>query len=619
MKKQLISILILALLPMVAYAASIEDDGIYYELSSNNNRATVTSNPNKYKGDIIIPKVVKYNEVYYDVTSIGLCAFQDCTDLTSVTIPTTITSIGKYAFQGCSGLADITIPNSVTTIGDRAFRACKSLTNVTIGNSVTSIGEFAFHECSNLKSIVIPNSVTTIGKWAFSSCSALTNITLGNSVEIIEDAVFADCPGQAEIIIPDCVTTIKWNAFARWTNLTSVYFGKSVTVLGESPFIGCDNLENIVVDAYNEKYTSEEGSNAIIDKTTHQLVYGCKNTVIPNNVTSIGAFAFNYCIGLTSIDIPNSVNRIGYCAFDGCSGLTSITIPNSVTVIESMAFSRSIGLGAIYCLSENPPQASEDIIDFYAQNNITLFVPESAIDDYAAVTPWKKFKRAVLPKYNLTYTIDGVTHKTYNYEMGKSVQAEPAPEKEGYTFLGWSEEPEVMPAHDVEVTGSFEVNTYKLIYIVDGVEYMTSDVEYGTVIAPELAPKKDGYIFAEWSGLPETMPAQDVTVNATYVQSLGKCTTPTIALKDGEFKFESEDEGVEFEWSFNIVGNSGNGSKASAPTNFVVSVYATKDHYEDSDTATMEMDMRSTIGDVSGDNKVDATDLTKLIEILLKR
>ena len=73
-----------------------------------------------------------------------------------------------------------------------------------------------------------------------------------------------------------------------------------------------------------------------------------------------------------------------------------------------------------------------------------------------------------------------------------------------------------MPAHDVTVKGTFGVNTYKLTYVIDGEEYRSYDVAYGTAITPEAAPTKEGYTFSGWSEIPGTMPANDVTVNGTF-------------------------------------------------------------------------------------------------------
>ena len=121
MKQSLLSILFL-LLPIVASAEAVEINGIYYNLIDKGKAAEVTSNPNGYSGEIVIPESVEYEGVTYSVTSIG--GFAWCFELTSVTIPSSVTSINDYAFMDCSGLTSVTIPSSVTYIGERAFALC---------------------------------------------------------------------------------------------------------------------------------------------------------------------------------------------------------------------------------------------------------------------------------------------------------------------------------------------------------------------------------------------------------------------------------------------------------------------------------------------------------------
>ncbi|MBO4463880.1 MAG: InlB B-repeat-containing protein [Prevotella sp.] len=128
------------------------------------------------------------------------------------------------------------------------------------------------------------------------------------------------------------------------------------------------------------------------------------------------------------------------------------------------------------------------------------------------------------PTYKLTYIIDGNEYKSFMIKEGETITPEPAPTKEGYTFSGWSEIPEKMPAHDVTVTGTFSVNKYMLTYLVDSEEYKTYEVEYGAVITPEEEPTKEGYTFSGWNDIPETMPAHDVIVSGTFTINKYKLT-----------------------------------------------------------------------------------------------
>ena len=116
----------------------------------------------------------------------------------------------------------------------------------------------------------------------------------------------------------------------------------------------------------------------------------------------------------------------------------------------------------------------------------------------------------------MTYIVDGNAYKTLTVDYGTAITPEAEPTKEGYTFSGWSEIPATMPANDVEVSGSFTVNSYTLTYIVDGNAYKTLTVDYGTAITPEAEPTKEGYTFSGWSEIPAAMPAHDVEVTGSF-------------------------------------------------------------------------------------------------------
>jgi BspA type Leucine rich repeat region (6 copies) len=174
------------------------------------------------------------------VTIIGEEAFENNTNLTSVTIPSSVTSIGGDAFGG-SGITNVTIPNSVTSIGDEAFYHCANLTSVTLPKSVTSIGGYAFAVCTSLTNVTIPNSVTSIGDSVFENCTSLTSVTIPNSVTSIEGQAFYNCISLTSVIIPDSVTSIGDYAFYDCTLLTGVYFqGNSPSPTNDSSVFSGD-------------------------------------------------------------------------------------------------------------------------------------------------------------------------------------------------------------------------------------------------------------------------------------------------------------------------------------------------------------------------------------------
>ena len=171
----------------------------------------------------------------------------------------------------------------------------------------------------------------------------------------------------------------------------------------------------MIVESNNVYYDSRNNCNAIIETATNTLIAGCKNTIIPNSVTSIGDYAFSHCSGLTSISIPNSVTSIGGAAFSGCSGLTSISIPNSVTSIGDYVFyycegltSVTIGSGVtsigssafrdcsrltkVYCNAEKVPTTSADAFQNANISKATLIVPGSSVSAYTATSPWSGFR-----------------------------------------------------------------------------------------------------------------------------------------------------------------------------------------------------------------------------------
>ena len=365
------------------------------------------------------------------VKTIDSEAFTGCTSLKSVVIPNSVERISSGAFEGCSSLTSIELPGSLRELYNSPFSGCKSLTSLMIPKSVTRINTNPVGGCSSLTSLtveegnanydspencnaiietwsnklvggckntVIPNSVTSIGPGAFSG-SGLTAIAIPNSVTSIGEGAFASCSTLTSITIPNSVTSIDRWAFEGCSRLTSIAIPNSVTSLGYDVFNGCSALESIDVDSNNEVFDSREHCNAIIMTAENKLVVGCKNTVIPSTVTTIGDAAFHGCSGLTAITIPEGVTTIEAGAFGWCTGLTAVSIPNSVTSIGSVAFQGCAGLEEVISHIVEPFEISKDVFGGYGIDGqwfdftlATLYVPVGTKTKYEATPAWNLFQ-----------------------------------------------------------------------------------------------------------------------------------------------------------------------------------------------------------------------------------
>ena len=361
--KQLLITIAVLLCSVVVNAHDFVVDGIYYNITSAENLiVSVTykgdysnSYSDEYSGNVAIPEKVIYQEKTYNVTSIGVGAFLECSSLTSITIPNSVTSIGVDAFYYCSNLTSVNISDIAAWCNinfdnyssnpvwysdhGNLYLNGEKVTNLVIPEGVDSIKNYAFCGGECITSVTIPNSVTYIGRSAFENCNSISSITIPNSVTYIGKSAFEDCNSLISVTIPN-----------------------SVTYIGERAFNGCDTLLNVNISDITA-WCNIDFANWFSNPARNLYLNGEKitNLIIPEGVDSIKDYAFYSCDCITSVTIPNSVTYIGEMAFEYCNSLTSVTIPNSVIYIGSWAFIGCDSLTSITWNVKNYPHSCSDI------------------------------------------------------------------------------------------------------------------------------------------------------------------------------------------------------------------------------------------------------------------
>lgn len=351
-------------------------------------------------------------------------AFQDCVNLTSITIPNSVTDIDEYAFEGCTGLTSVTLGNSIVSIGTSAFDGCNALTSITIPDSVIKIEKYAFCGCSNLTTVTLGTGIAEVAYLAFGSCesldsvyisdltawcnilfeslesnplsyatnlylndSLLTDVIIPSDITKINDYAFSRYGNLISITMHDGITSIGCEAFYYCDGLTSVFMGNSITNIGKYAFYNCHLLTDVIIP----------DSVTVIEDYAFDQCYNLTSVALGKSIASICEGAFYNCSGLTSIIVPDSVVSIGDRAFVSCENLKSITIGDNIKNIGRNAFSGCDNLTSVYisnltswCLinfdnaSSNPLYYGADI--YVNDNALTnLIIPEgiTSIQTYA--------------------------------------------------------------------------------------------------------------------------------------------------------------------------------------------------------------------------------------------
>ena len=432
-----------------------------------------------------------------------------------------------YTFSGWSNIPSTMPANDVTVSGTFTVNKYKLTYMVDgieyesyqmeYGESITPVAEptkegFKFSGWSYIPSTMPANDVTVTGTFS-KGAYKLTYM--------VDGAVYKTISYEyGSIITPEAEPTIEGYTFSGWSDMPSTMPANDVTVTG-----------TFTVNKYKLTYMVDG-----IEYKSYQVEYGASITheaePTKDGYTFSGWSEIPATMPAQDVTVTGIFTRGSFKLTYIVDGVTYKTV--------------SYEYGATITPEAKP---TKEGYTFSGWSYIPTTMPAENVMVTGSFT---------INKYKFTYMLDGEVYKTYEIEYGTWITPESEPTKEGYTFSGWSNLPSTMPAKDVTVTGTFTVNTYKLIFYVDGEEYISYKIEYGETITPEAEPSKEGYTFLGWSEIPATMPANDVTVTGTFTINSYKLTymIDDVVYKEVMYEYgatispEPQPDGnyVSFEW-----------------------------------------------------------------------
>lgn len=290
-------------------------------------------------GDIVIKEGIEQ-------ISVGL--FKNQSNITSITLPSTLKVIEDYAFYNLNQITRFTIPKNVEEIGDYAFYKCEKLAEVNNQSTVlSSLGLAAFAENKELLSFVIPNTLNNISSETFRNCIKLHTVTITGAVYTIGDNAFSGCVSLKNIELPSTLVRIDQSAFKKCESLTKITLSPTITKIDYYTFSGCSGLQKVICHSNIEKFQDGAFAGCVNLKTIEKAD---KTPMASSKFFGSGCFAS--CENLETNLMGENTETIEYNAFGNCKKITKVNLGEKIQLVDLGAFRDCSGLVEVYI--ENP-------------------------------------------------------------------------------------------------------------------------------------------------------------------------------------------------------------------------------------------------------------------------
>ena len=331
--------------------------------------------------DTIIAKNDEGDDVSYPVTGIDEKAFHNNGTIETITIPATITELGDNCFSQMSHLREFRVDAA------NQYFAAKDGVLYTYGYQQLLYYPKLLNEEGTLR---IPDETTHIAMNAANG-SGIRELICGENLQEIDKEAFAYCYSLQKVVFNSNLRSIKQEAFIDCEDLTgTIQLPALLNDIHATAFANT-NVDSFLIDESNEHFASVDG--VLMDKAQKKMVLfpgSWTEYTFPDDITTIGTYAFRNSKLQGKITLPPHVSVIEQGAFEGCKSVTDLTLNAELTRIDDYGFWYCSGLQSITCLATTPPECGHNAWGG-VNHSIPLYVPEEAVEDYKAADGWKDF------------------------------------------------------------------------------------------------------------------------------------------------------------------------------------------------------------------------------------